>query len=627
MPEKSTSNLEFSPAQLLKKIKRTVNDHQEEFGQIFRNQIIPELNHHNIFIVDEEIINEEQHAFVKEYFQEQLLPNVQPMILERERVVTFLQNRYIYLAVKLSIKTDNELTEKKKKRYKYAVLEIPTSKHPRFITLPEKDGKKFIIFLDDIIRLFLDQIFPGYEIDSAYSIKLTRDAELYIDDEFSGNLLEKIQKSLSKRKTGVPSRFLYDETMPKDFLKFLRDALNLQKEDIIQGGKYHNFFDFFGFPNPGNEQLEYEKLPALTSGTIGDSRSIFESIKKEESLVLFPYHSYDHVIDFLDAAAMDDAVESIRITLYRTASDSKVIKALVEAAKNGKDVIVFVELKARFDEESNIDSASELEKAGVHVLYSFPGLKVHSKICLVKRIEDEKPHYYGYLSTGNFNEKTARVYTDLGLFTDDERLTKELKKVFRFLKRESKEESFNHLFVAPFNLRESIIEQVNNEIKNAKAGKKAEIMLKCNSIEDPKMIKKLYEASNAGVKINIIVRGICCLIPGMKGMSENINVISIVDRFLEHYRCYIFHNDGNEQFMVASADLMKRNLSRRVEVGFPIYSEKLKKKLKDLMLIQWNDNMKARIIDAKQANSYVDDRSLVKRRAQVETFEYLKDNE
>jgi len=480
------------------------------------------------------------------------------------------------------------------------------------------------MFLDDVIKLFLPDIFPFHKIKSCYSIKLTRDAELYIDDEFTGNLLAKIKKGLSKRKTGVPSRFLYDNKMPKSFLKFLKETLNLKKDDLIEGGRYHNFNDFFSFPNFNLTKLEYEPLPPIVSKDFEKHNSVFDAISEKDLLLSFPYQSYGYVLKFLEEAANDPAVISIRITLYRVASDSLVIRSLLKAVENTKKVTAFVELKARFDEESNFSSGEALQNGGVNVLYSFPGLKVHSKLCVVERVEKGKTIFYTYLGTGNFNEKTSRIYCDHALFTKDKQIAKDANNVFKFLLNKNEEQSFDKLLVAPFNLRTTFVQLIDNEIANARDGKKAEIIIKLNSLEDRKMIKKLYEASQAGVKIRIIVRGICCLIPGRKGLSENISVISIVDRFLEHARIYIFHNNGEKLMFVASADWMRRNLNRRIEVGFPILDKKVKAQLLKLIELQWIDNTKARKIDAGQRDNYKTSRRKKKIRSQYEIYDYIK---
>lgn len=625
LKEKSREGLPFQPRILLKKIKDVVQLQQEEFGRIYKEEIIQGLNEQNIVLVDEKNISENQRNFISTYFLDQVLPYVQPTLLDKNRISTFLHNRAIYLAVKLKSKKKPKPTGRSRpERFKYAIAEIPTEKLGRLVTLPSDDGKHFVMFLDDVLRINLPTLFPGYQIDCTYSVKLTRDAELYIDDEFSGDLLLKIKKGLSKRKTGVPSRFLYDKEMPDDFLKFLRQSLKLNNDDLIPGGRYHNFHDFFSFPKFSKPHLEYAPMPPHTCKELDRVISIFDIITQKDIMLSFPYQSYGYVLKFLEAAAEDVSVKSIKITLYRIADDSLVIRSLIRAAENGKDVTAFVEVKARFDEETNFASADAMQKAGVKVYFSFPGLKVHSKLCLVERTEKSKSRFYCYLATGNFNEKTARIYADYGLLTANQDFGKEIKKVFNFLERKSEKEKFNHLLVAPFNLRKTLLQLIDDEIKNASEGKMAEIILKLNSLEDKKMIKKLYEASQAGVKIKLIIRGICCLLPGVKGLSENIEAISIVDRFLEHSRIYIFHNNGDKKYFLASSDWMKRNLSRRVEVAFPVYDKAIQKQLQKMIDLQWNDNQKARIIDRNQSNVYrmtaLDD----KIRSQYEIYEMMR---
>lgn len=606
LQKKSAKDLPFEPNKLLKEIKKIVHKQQEEFGNIFREEIIPLLSKENIFLLDESNYDEAQRLYISNYFDEVISPLIQPILLDKNNISTFLRNKSIYLTVRLEKKKSTVVgKEKAKKRYKHAIVEIPTEKQKRFVVIPSKDGKNYLTTLDDLIRTNLSKLFPGYVVHSCYSIKLTRDAELYIDDEFNGDLLQKIKKGLSKRKTGAPSRFLFDKNMPKDFLKVIKESLNLSKEDLMPGGKYHNLNDLFDFPNFGLKHLIYEPLKPLPSKTFKNNNSYLKSITLKDVLLNFPYQSYNYVINFLSEAANDKNVTSIGITLYRLANNSKIVEQLIAAAKNGKKVEAFIEVKARFDEELNFSSAETLEKAGVMVYYSFPKLKVHSKLCLITRNENGKNVYYSYIATGNFNEITAKVYSDFALFTKNQSIGSDIKRVLKILSRKSEKENFEHLLVAPFNLRKSLNELIDNEIENANAGKKGEIILKLNSLEDWKMIDKLYEASNAGVKIKIIVRGICCLIPGVNGLSKNIKVISIVDRFLEHSRVYIFYNNGNKKYFISSADFMRRNLNRRIEVALPIFDERIKNYLQSFIDFQLNDNVKARIINKMQNNKFV----------------------
>jgi len=623
--KRTQKELDFDPAALLKKISKEVNKQQQEFGLIFRESIIPELKQNNICLIDKNKTTDKQKEYISKYFKERIIPQIQPILLVKNKIVPFLRNRRLYLAVILKPKSSlGSQSAEKKTRNKYAIVEIPSNHLPRFLELPSDDKNRYIIFLDDIIRLHLKTIFLGYNIIDAYSIKLTRDAELYIDDEFSGNLLEKIKKSLLNRNIGAPSRFLYDESITKNFLKLLKETFKVDNDDLVPGSKYHNFSDFFSFPNPSGNNLFNEPLPTLRHTELDKYPNLFDAITKKDYIVHFPYQTYNYVLQFLDQAADDPNVSSIYITQYRVAKGSEVISALVKAVRHGKKVMVFVELKARFDEESNIHWAEEMKSQGINVLYSFPGLKVHSKLALVKRIENKQDKYYCYLATGNFNEKTAQLYSDIGLFTSDQRITKEVKMVFNHLNDVKIKPKFKHLLVAQFNMRKIFLRLIDNEIEFAKKGKKAKIILKMNSLEDSKMILKLYEASNAGVKIDLIIRGICCLVPDVNGFSKNINVISIVDRYLEHSRIFIFHNNGDHKIYAGSADWMKRNLSKRIEVIFPIYDENIKKEILDIIKIQFKDNVKARIVDRYDKNIYRKDRIISLSQSQVETHKYLK---
>ncbi|PID59236.1 MAG: polyphosphate kinase 1 [Ignavibacteriae bacterium] len=618
--------LNFNPAELIKKISAEINKYQKEYSKVFKDIIIPKLKDNNIYLINETELNNEQKEFVRSYFNEQIIPQIQPILLVKNKIVPFLRNRRLYLAVILKPKrkiTPN--APKRNTRNRYAIVEIPSNHLPRFITLPSNDEKKYVIFLDDIIRFKLSKIFFGYDIVDSYAIKLTRDAELYIDDEFSGNLFEKIKKSLIKRNIGAPSRFLYDERIPANFLRLLKESFKICNDDLVPGAKYHNLRDLFGFPAPSGENFYNEPLPTLRHSEIDKFPNIFDAIKLKDYAVHFPYQTYDYVLQFLDQAADDPDVTSIYITQYRVAEDSEVVSTLVKAARAGKRVIVFVELKARFDEESNILWAEEMKSQGINVLYSFPGIKVHSKLLLIKRIENNEDKFYCYMATGNFNEKTARLYSDTGFFTSNPSLTKEVKNVFDYLRDTSKKPKFKKLLVAQFNMRRDFIKLIENEIKNAQKGKEAHIVLKMNSIEDKKMINKLYEASEAGVKIDLIIRGICCIVPGVPGLSKNINIISIVDRYLEHARIFIFHNGGDKKVYAGSADWMKRNLSRRIEVIFPIYDEEIKQEMIDIVNIQLNDNVKARIIDRYNKNEYKTDSNDNKIQSQVETYYYLEE--
>ncbi len=619
--KKTKKELHIDSKQIVKDIQRIVNKQQEEFSRIFEEEIIPELRHYKIYLLRRLNLNNEQKQFVEAFFKDHMLPFVQPVLLVKNKIRPFLNNAALYLTVLLEHKDE----KKEGDFHEYAIVKIPSDHLPRFIKLPSPANRHDIIMLDDIVRHSVSWMFPGYNIMDTFSIKLTRDAELYIDDEFSGDLVQKIKESLSKRQVGPASRFVYDREMPDELLDFLKEAFGLEKYDILQEGRYHNNFDFFKFPDFGMTHLTNTPLPPLPYHPLEDSEDYFRSIRKEDHLLHVPYHSYESVIRFFEEAARDPKVTHIKIVQYRVARKSRIMQALQDAVKAGKQVSVFIEVKARFDEEANLKWGEKLEQAGVNVHYSFPGVKVHSKLALVRRIEGRKPRMYTYLSTGNFHEDTAKVYSDFGLFTADERLVNEVARGFSFLETvKVPQQGFSHLLVGQFNLRTELEKLIDYEIEQAKAGERAEIILKLNSIQDQPMIEKLYEASKAGVKVQLIVRGICSLIPGIKGLSENISAISIVDRFLEHARVFIFYHGGDEPIYLSSADWMVRNLSYRVETAFPVYSEHLRNQIKDFVTIQLSDNVKARIIDQESSNEYRKDGSDLAIRSQMETYYYLK---
>lgn len=510
---------------------------------------------------------------------------------------------------------------------RYAIFSVPTEFLPRFVELPtEEENKHDLVLLDGVVRAMIPKRMPEYDLEAAYSFKLTRDAELYIDDEFSGNLVEKIKSGLAKRNVGPAARFVYDRTMPENILTFLKECWNLESIDLFPEGRVHNNFDFFAFPSFGKEHLKQQDLPSLPIKSMENEQTIFENIAKQDHLIHVPYHSYEQVIQLFEQAAADENVTAIQIVQYRVARESRIMDALIRAAQAGKEVMAFVEIKARFDEEANLIWADRLKKAGVKVLYSFPGLKVHAKLALITRKEGEKNKRYAYLATGNFHEKTAHIYSDFGVFTSNELITKEMKMIFDYLETEKQpKKPFEKLWVGQFNLRDNLTKSIENEIAAAKKGKKAYILIKVNSLEDEAIIQKLYEASAAGVKIDLIIRGICRLIPNLPGISHNISAISIVDRFLEHARVFTFHNNGKPVTYLSSADAMERNLSRRIEVAFPVLDSKIQRQIQDLMDIQLLDNVKARIIDDKQRNKYKKTDSKTPIQAQLITHQYIAD--
>jgi len=627
LPAEDKSNLRENPDAILKNINAEVDRQQNKFGQIFTQDIIPALKENDIILYRDEELCDEHHQFVKDFFLDNLLPHTQPMLLLKKQIQPFLQNNVVYIAVKLLKKRSKKEEEgaPKVRRARYAIIKVPSHRFARFIELPEKDGKHYIMFLDDIIKKRMKVLFPGYKIDSSYSFKLSRDADLLIEDEYSGDLIKMIENSLKKREIGTPSRFLYDESIPKDFLKFLKDSFNLVGNNMVKGARYHNFQDFFGFPNPNHPELERKSTPPMKVKALQVNKSIFKAIGKKDHILHFPYQSYEYVIRFLNEAAIDPKVEEIKATQYRVADNSAVVNALINAALNGKKVTVFVEVKARFDEEANLKSAREMRKAGVTIIDSIPGLKVHAKIALVVRKGDKKD--YAFLSTGNFNEKTAKIYADHGLFTSDELIISELKQLFDYLENQTPGYKFSKLMVGKFNLRSGLTALIDQEVENVKSGGKGHIILKMNGLQERNMITKLYEASEKGVEIDLIIRGICCLKPN-KTYAKNIRVIRIVDQYLEHARAFYFHNKGEDILYLSSADWMNRNLHRRIECAFPIQDPKIKKEVLDIIKIQLKDNVSARMLDGKLNNLPIplngNDKLI---QSQIEITQYLNKKE
>ena len=608
----------YNPKKILKEIKNIVVKQERRFNHLYEDEIIKELAQEKIFIINDKQLNVARGEFLRKYFREKLLSTLVPVLLEDDKPFPELKDRGIFFLVKFA---------KGDEKVKYSLIEIPTESLNRFVVLPETNDLKFIILLDDIIRYCLDDIYFIFDYDEieAYSIQVTRDAELELDRNVSEKFIESLTKSLQKRKKGKPMRLLYDNNMPLDMLTYLVDKLNLSADGLIPGNRYHNFKDFISFPNVGRKELEYPKEPVLEVKGLDSSKSIFNQIAKRDYLINLPYQSFDYIIHFLREAAIDPKVTEIHITLYRLAQNSRIINALINAAKNGKRVNCLVELKARFDEENNIKWTNRLEEEGVNVNYGLLDYKVHSKICLVTRKEKGKFVFYANLATGNFNEKTAGLYCDHSLFTTNEEITTELKKLFRGLEKKVFYKGYNCLIVSPLETREKIYALIDEEIKNAKAGKTAYMIFKMNSLADEGMIEKLYEASQAGVKIRMIIRGMCCLVPGVPGLSENIEVVSIIDKYLEHARVWIFANGGDEKIYLSSADFMTRNLDHRVEVGFPILDANVRKEIRDIINIQLKDNTKARQIDGLNNNNYYHkDRSKVDYRAQIDTYTYLR---
>ena len=615
MGKKTRKQLTVKPKKILKRIKVIVEEQQNEFGRIFEQEILTGLEKENIHLINETKYTLEQAVFAQRFFVDKIKPHLNPIFLDQAEDYLFLKDKSLYLVVQFDDAGD-----------KLAVVNIPSEEAGRFVVLPNVGNQHYITFLDDIIRYNLREVFGNEEIKGIYSVKLSRDAELYLGDEFSGDLIKKLKKNLDKRKTGLPTRFLFDQNISVTLLKRLKELFELSKYDLVPGARYHNFNDFFGFPDPSNNvKLHDAKMPPLPHSGLEKQTSLITAIGQQDYILHFPYQSYNYVPKLIWEAAEDPKVEAIKVTLYRVANKSEVTSALLHALKKGKKICAFIEAKARFDEASNLYWGDQLQQAGATVLYSYPGIKVHTKLLLIRRREEGELRNYAYLGTGNFNEKTAKLYCDHAILTADPRLANEVVQVFELLERKIILPKTKHLLISPFTTRSGFEKMIKKEIKLAKAGKGAYMILKMNSLEDRGLIEKLYEASCAGVKIQLIVRGICCLIPGIKGLSENIKVKSIIDRFLEHARVYIFGNGGKEKMYLASADWMTRNLDRRVEVVFPVYAPSVYQELRSIIDLQLADNVKARIINQAQDNPYVENEG-EKVACQKATYEQLMSN-
>lgn len=601
--------------QLIKDITDIVIQQQSESLRILSN-IEKQLQDQNIYITHGDDINKEQEAFLKEFFIQKLSPELVTIILNDLAEFPTLKDSLGYLAVKLVMKKNQEV--------RYAIIEIPKMIN-RFVVLPPINEKQYVILIDDVIRMNLDSIFNIFNCESisAHMIKITRDAQLDIDSDLSKSMLQKISLSVKERRIGEPVRFIYDQEIEKDTLTFFLDKMNIDSTDsIIPGGRYHNRRDYMDFPNLGRFDLLYKKNDPLPIPGLSLEGSILERIAKKDYLLNAPYQSFSYLIKFLREAALDPKVTAIKITLYRLAKNSQIISSLINAAKNGKKVTVQIELQARFDEASNISYAEQMQTEGIELIFGIKGLKVHSKVCFIERLEKGKIKRYGFISTGNFNESTAKIYTDVTLFTCHPQILKDISKIFEFFDINYKVQRYKHLIVSPQYTRLRFLKLIDREIAHALAGRKTYMKLKMNSLSDLAMIDKLYEASRSGVKIQLEVRGICSLIPGIKGMSENIEAISIVDNYLEHSRVYIFGNAGFTEVYISSADIMTRNIDARVEVTCPIYDQEIKKELIDNFDIGWKGNVKARFHSHKLDNKYKPRNENPIFRAQLETYKY-----
>jgi polyphosphate kinase len=616
---KSESFLNYKPAKLLKKIGEIDALQEKQFAACYV-KIVSSLADQNIFIINEKNLNATQGEFVRSYFRDHVRPVIFPLMFDNLRGSNTLEDNSIYLTIVLN---DSKGLVKEQ----MALIKVPTKNPSRFLILPFEDEKKYIILLDDVIRYCLGDIFSNFGFDtfSAFTIKFTRDAELELDTDVSKSFLEIISDSLKQRKEGNPVRFIYDNSMPQATLDKVKRKLKISKTDTMtQGGRYHNFKDFMNFPNIGPKELEYTSLPPLSHPDLPGNTSIIQVIRHRDILLHHPYQSFQYIIDLLREASIDPKVKSIHMTIYRVARNSTVINALINAARNGKRVTVFMELQARFDEETNIFWTTRLQEEGVNIVHSIPGFKVHSKLLLIGRLESRKMIYYANVATGNYNEDTARVYADDSLLTSNPAITLEVLKIFELFSANFKIPKFNTLVVAPFNMRSHYIHLLNNEIKNAKAGKEAWVFIKLNNLTEEGIVKKIMEAGNAGVKVRLIIRGSCVIAPDQLGVSKNIQMISVIDRFLEHSRVFIFCNKGKELYYISSADWMNRNFDHRIEVAVPIVDKKLQEELRNMLEIQWNDNTKARLISYSVPNQYRRNDLPTKVRSQIEIYKYLK---
>jgi polyphosphate kinase len=586
----------LNKASAYEEAKRQINAQQQEFGGILKG-ILPELATENIIWLYNKAFPSEILDKIARLFFNEILAFIHPVYIDLEDSAFFAENNKLYQALIL-------LDPEGKERLQF--INIPSDVLPRLYAIDSENGK-YIVFLEDIIRHHINHLFPGYTLYGVFNIKITRDAELNLEDELDEDITAAIEKELAKRDFGTATRFLCEPGIPLRYLYRIIYALNLQKASIVEGGAYHNLKDLGNFPVSA-PMLEYPKWPPLESVHLERHETLFQRILKEDLLVNVPYESYDSVLRFFNEAANDASVEEIYCTLYRVANTSKIVTALITAATNGKKVSAMLELKARFDEANNLKWASRMKAAGVKIIYSRSTLKVHAKVALVKRKQAGNLQYFGLLATGNFNETTAKFYTDHILFTSAEPILKELEALFAFLSKRKKKPGledkidFEHLLVAQFNLHTRFLALIDREIVHAKAGKPAFITIKLNNLEERKLISKLYEASNAGVKIQLIVRSICCLVPGIAGQSENITVRRIVDRYLEHGRIFIFHNNGDEAFFMGSADWMNRNIYSRVEVCFPVYQPDLKQRIKEMVTLELGDTAQAVEIDQELNN-------------------------
>lgn len=612
----------------LMEINTEVTKQEKEYFHIFNEMILPTLKKENIILYQTEKVNDYHKAYIEKFFNEEVFPFLQPMIIQKGHIHSFIQDNRIYQAISLKRKRNNK-TSNSKDETTYALMKIPQNQLPRFVMLPSIDGKHYIMFIDDVIKANLKSIFPGYEIIECYSIKISRDADFSVENVEQTDIAERILNNVRRRKIGAVTRFQYDKDMPDYFLEYLKEVYDIEDEELLSGNKYLNLSDLISLPNPVGDSLTQNLPKPLRVPEFEKNNSILSVLRKQDILLHFPYQSFDYLLRFLMQAAFDPKVLEIKVTQYRVAENSAVINSLISAAKNGKKVTVFVELKARFDEENNYLSSELMQQAGVKIIYSLPGLKVHAKLAYIRKRSndpDEPIKGYAYLGTGNFNEKTARIYSDKGLLTSNRDIIVEIDEVFKILEGKGQSKVFQHLLVAQFNMIPEINAMIDREINHVQNGGKGRIVIKLNSLEDKSMINSLYRASEAGVEIDLIIRGICCLIPNQE-FSKNIRITRIVDSYLEHSRIWYFYNMGEENLYLTSADWMSRNLHRRIEVAFPIFDAQIKREIIDILKIQLADNVSAVWVDEYLNNVFkrdglTDDVNLV--RSQRDTYEYLR---
>ena len=621
MGQKANMHLEQSPGMILEQIQDQVLEQQREFDRVW-NEILRELKKQKIYFINDTQLNRTQKKFVLDYFNEEVRSNMVPLMIESIQAFPTLNDKSIYLACTLS-KKDKSIPKR------FALVSVPARRLPRFLILPSRKNEKHIILLEDIIRYCLPHIFSFFEYDTftSHIVKVTRDAEIDIDNDISTSLIQKIEKGLKNRKKGKPVRFIFDKDIEPSLLTYLIKRLGLsQKDNVIAGGRIHNFKDFINFPESVFSQKATRKKP-FVHPLLQNFTRVTDVVMEKDVLLNFPYHSFDSVIDLLREAAIDPQVTHIKITCYRLASRSKIINALTNAVRNGKQVTAVIELRARFDEEANLEWKEELEEAGVKVLIGVHNMKVHAKLCLIKKVVNKRTTHFGFVSTGNLNESTAKIYGDHCLLTSDRNIMADVNRIFHYLEQPRGREPFlkacKTLLPSPVYMRKQLLALIDKEIKTAKTGKPASIILKINSLSDEILISKLYEAARTGVDIRMVVRGIFCMRSENKKFKIPVQAISIVDEYLEHARVLIFHNGGKEKTYISSADWMVRNLDHRIEAACPIFEKEIQQELKDILKIQLSDNIKARKLDNELDNQYVNPRNTKKIRSQVETYNYL----